>query len=66
MKYRIGFVPQQDLLRMNDSVNGTLNDAALLRLPSNTSRTERKEIIDNVMDTLGQAVRKSVFPSAWN
>ncbi len=59
MKYRIGFVPQQDLLRMHDSVNGTLNDAALLRLPSATSRTERKEIIDNVMDTLGMAGRTS-------
>ena len=57
MKYRIGFVPQQDLLRMNDSVNGTLNDAALLRLPADTPKAKRREIVDNVMETLGMGGR---------
>lgn len=37
MMYDIGFVPQQDLMRGNDTVLMTLSDAATLRLPSNVS-----------------------------
>ncbi|MBR5641179.1 MAG: ABC transporter ATP-binding protein [Firmicutes bacterium] len=58
VKYRIGFVPQQDLLRMNDTVSKTLNDAALLRLPVNVSAKERQERIDAVMDVLGLSGRQ--------
>lgn len=53
MKYRIGFVPQQPLLRMNDTVNRTLEDAAALRLPTSVRPAEMKERVRNVMDTLG-------------
>ncbi len=53
MKYRIGFVPQQPLLRMNDTVNRTLEDAAALRLPTSVRSAEMKERVRNVMDTLG-------------
>ena len=53
MKYRIGFVPQQDLLRMNDTVIRTLEDAADLRLPVNMTKAEMHERVNNVMDTLG-------------
>ena len=53
MKYHIGFVPQSDLLRMNDTVKMTLADSARLRLPMNISRKEEKERIREVMDTLG-------------
>ena len=53
MKYKIGFVPQQELLRMNDTVVRTMGDAALLRLPVQIGGEERQKIIDNVMDTLG-------------
>lgn len=53
MKYRIGFVPQQDLLRMNDTVHKTLNDAALLRLDVGVKEEERDEKIHSVMETLG-------------
>ncbi len=53
MKYRIGFVPQQDLLRGNDTMMNTLHDAALLRLPKEMSAQEMKEKIDNVIDVLG-------------
>lgn len=59
MKYRIGFVPQQDLLRMNDTVHDTLNDSALLRMPKDATAAERKETIENVMETLGMAGRTS-------
>lgn len=58
MKYRIGFVPQQDLLRMNDTVSNTMNDAARLRLPKDYSRARKNEIISSVMETLGMASRK--------
>ena len=33
MKYEIGYVPQQDLLRMNDTVYDTLQNAARMKLP---------------------------------
>lgn len=59
MKYRIGFVPQQDLLRYNDTVLNTLNDAAKLRLPTSINRKERTEAIDEVLDTLGLISGKS-------
>ena len=53
MKYQIGFVPQQDLLRLNDTVVRTLEDAALLRLPAEVAPEERKQKIRNVMNVLG-------------
>ena len=53
MKYQIGFVPQQDLLRMNDTAVRTLEDAALLRLPVEVTPEERKNKIDNVIEVLG-------------
>ena len=56
MKYRIGFVPQQDLLRMNDTVIRTLGDAANLRLPVQIKEEEKKDRIQNVMEVLGLTV----------
>ena len=43
MKYKIGFVPQQDLMRGNDSVIRTMMDSAKLRLPANLSFKERRK-----------------------
>ncbi len=57
VKHRIGFVPQQDLLRMNDTVSKTLSDAALMRLPVSVSAKERQEKIEAVMDVLGLSGR---------
>ncbi|MBQ1532139.1 MAG: ABC transporter ATP-binding protein [Solobacterium sp.] len=59
MKYKIGFVPQQDLLRYNDTVLNTLNDAAKLRLPTSMKRKDRTDAIDEVLDTLGLVSGKS-------
>ena len=59
MKYRIGFVPQQDLMRQYDTVMNTLKDAASLRLPMNIRGKEKRERIRNVIDTLGLAGRES-------
>jgi len=60
MKYDLGFVPQQDLMRLNDTVNMTLYDAATLRLPASVTRNEKKELINGVMEKLGlMSVRHS-------
>ena len=53
MKYRIGFVPQQNLIRGNDTVQHTVTDAAELRLPVDTTNAERDSKIGEVMDLLG-------------
>jgi len=53
MKYEIGFVPQQDLIRYNDTVVRTLSDAASLRLPSNVRFFERRKRIKEVLDIFG-------------
>lgn len=53
MKYEIGFVPQQDLIRYQDTVYNTLMDAAALRLPAHYSRKEIAAKVDEVMDVFG-------------
>lgn len=53
MMYDIGFVPQQDLIRGNDTVLLTLSDAATLRLPSSTSFSERKKRVMDVLEQFG-------------
>ena len=53
MKYNIGFVPQQDLMRGNDTVNMTLRNAATIRLPRNMKYSERRDRIKEMFDTFG-------------
>ena len=61
MKYDIGFVPQQDLMRGNDTVLLTLNDAATLRLPSSVKAADRRERVNKVLEDFGLfAVRNSL------
>ena len=61
MKYDIGFVPQQDLMRGNDTVEMTLIDAALMRLPVEMSVMERENRIAYVLDLFGlTAVKNSL------
>ncbi len=55
VKYRIGFVPQQNLIRGNDTVRRTVDDAARLRLPARTHMRERNDKVNGVMDLLGLA-----------
>lgn len=59
MKYDLGFVPQQDIMRSSDTVYMTLFDAATLRLPKSVSFKEKKEMIHSVMDKLGLRSVKS-------
>jgi len=53
MKYDVGFVPQQDLMRGNDTVLMTLEDAATMRLPESYSRKERKKRVMDVLESFG-------------
>ncbi len=53
MKYKIGFVPQQDLIRASDSVYDTLSNAAEMKMPSSTTKEERKARVEKVLETLG-------------
>ena len=53
MKYKVGFVPQQDLMRGNDTVLRTLTDAAALRLPVDFDGGERRDRVDEVMKIFG-------------
>ncbi|MBR2595212.1 MAG: ATP-binding cassette domain-containing protein [Solobacterium sp.] len=59
MKYRIGYVPQQDLLRQNDTVTSTLHDAARLRMPAGTSYSEMRQRVNEVMETLGMSTGRT-------
>lgn len=53
MKYKIGFVPQQDLLRGSDTVYDTLENAAEMKIPSFIKKSQREERIETVLNTLG-------------
>ena len=53
MKYEIGYVPQQDLLRMNDTVYETLMNACSMRLPSSLSREEMNGKVRHTLALLG-------------
>ena len=53
MKYDVGFVPQQDLMRGNDTVLRTLSDAASMRLPNNMTADGRKKRVQYVLEAFG-------------
>lgn len=53
VKYKIGFVPQQNLIRGKDTVIRTVEDAAKMRIPKNVSAKDRKAKVAEVMDLLG-------------
>lgn len=52
MKYKMGFVPQKDLLRMDDRVIDTLHDAANMKLKK-MSHADKEKRINDVLHTLG-------------
>lgn len=53
MKYEIGFVPQQDLLRGSDTVFDTLYNSALMRMPSSATEEDCCERAEEVLELLG-------------
>ncbi|MDY5931768.1 MAG: ABC transporter ATP-binding protein [Candidatus Ornithospirochaeta sp.] len=61
LKYEIGFVPQQDLIRYNDTVEKTIQDSAEIRLPLSVRKAEEKDRINEVMGIFGlKAVRQNL------
>lgn len=53
MQHDIGFVPQQDLIRYNDTVRKTVADFAKLRLPTSVKKEELNEKVDEALDIFG-------------
>ncbi|MFJ4658207.1 FHA domain-containing protein [Nocardia sp. NPDC088792] len=52
LRSRIGMVPQDDVLHRQLTVKQALNFAAQLRLPPDTSKADRKAVIEGVLDEL--------------
>ena len=53
MKYDVGFVPQQDLMRGSDTVYNTLYDAALMKLPTNMGFFKKRKRVMEVLEEFG-------------
>ena len=53
MMYKVGFVPQQELMRGKDTVYHTLMDAATLRMPAGVYWSDRKKRVEEVMKIFG-------------
>lgn len=56
VKYNLGFVPQQELMRGNDTVLKTLQDAANIRLPASMSHKDKEKRVIEVLETFGLAM----------
>ncbi|MBB2988982.1 ABC-type multidrug transport system ATPase subunit [Mycolicibacterium iranicum] len=52
MRSRIGMVPQDDVVHRQLTVNQALSYAAQLRLPPDTSRADRRAVVDRVLGEL--------------
>ena len=63
MKYDIGFVPQGDLMRDNDTVYRTIADAASLRLTTDMKPAEKRKRVEEVLDIFGLLPLKSSLVS---
>ncbi|MCD7789923.1 MAG: ATP-binding cassette domain-containing protein, partial [Bacteroides thetaiotaomicron] len=53
MKYEIGYVPQQDLMREKDTVYATLLNAAEMRLPKSLKKRDYAARVQKTMEILG-------------
>lgn len=53
MKYEIGFVPQQDLLRDTDTVEDTLRTAARMRMPAKSTADQQEKRVNEVLELMG-------------
>ncbi len=53
VKHKIGFVPQQDLLRGSDTVYDTVYNTAQMKLPVGTKRSKIQERVQEVIEVMG-------------
>ena len=60
-KAMIGYVPQDDIVHLDLTVEEVLNYAARLRMPDDTSAQERAMRIEQVMQDLGLTERRSLL-----
>lgn len=63
MKFEIGYVPQQDLMRGSDSVYETLRNAAEMKLPLSYGGARREARIQYVLEMLGLSREKTTAVS---
>ena len=63
VKHRIGFVPQENLLREEDTVYATVENAADMRLPKDMSQEEKQKKIAAVLETFGLSGREKELVS---
>jgi len=56
----LGYVPQDDIIHKELTVQKALNYSARLRLPPDTSPAERRQRVEAVMETLGLTERRNV------
>ncbi len=63
VKYKIGFVPQDNLLREEDTVYDTVKNAADLRLPKDIEAEEKERKIAAVLETFGLSGREKELVS---
>ena len=63
MKFEIGYVPQQDLMRGSDSVYETLRNAAEMKLPPTVRGDRREARIQYVLEMLGLSREKDTAVS---
>ena len=63
VKHRIGFVPQENLMREEDTVLMTVSNAADLRLPASMSAEEKKRRVRMALETFGLSGREDTLVS---
>ena len=63
VKHRIGFVPQQNLMREEDTVLYTVRNAADLRLPADMPDEDKDRRVRMVLETFGLTGRESTLVS---
>ncbi len=63
VQHRIGFVPQDNLLREEDTVYDTVENAADMRLPKGIDTEEKKKRIKAVLETFGLSGREKELVS---
>ena len=59
VKYEIGYVPQQNLIRLNDTVYDTLYAEAKMKMPGTSTRQEYVQQVDWAMSLLGLTAEKN-------
>lgn len=61
VKYNLGFVPQQELMRANDTVLKTLEDAANIRLPADMSVKDKKQRVQDMLESFGLSMLQNTL-----